>query len=184
MSGHSKWHKVRQFKGAIDAKRAASFTKLAREITVAAREGGGDPSMNVRLRVAIDRAKRSSMPKDNIERAVARGTGEGKGDELVECLYGGYGPGGAALLITCTTDNKNRSVAEVKHLLSKHGVSFSDAAGVTYLFDHKDWEWIPKMTLPISDEDRDALLKVIEALDELDDVANVYTNVKLASSDS
>jgi len=176
MSGHSKWHKVRQFKGAVDAKRSASFTKLAREITVAAREGGGDPDMNVRLRVAIDHAKKDSMPKDSIERAVDRGTGASKGDVLEECMYGAYAPGGVALLIACTTDNRNRTVAEVKNTLSKQGIHFADAASVTYLFTREGWEWKPVMTVELSNEDGKKLSNIIDALDDLDDVAKVYTN--------
>ncbi|MCR4278811.1 MAG: YebC/PmpR family DNA-binding transcriptional regulator [bacterium] len=176
MSGHSKWHKVRQFKGAVDAKRSASFTKLAREVTVAAREGGGDPDMNVRLRVAIDHAKKESMPKEGIERAIDRGTGASKGDILEECIYGAYVSGGAAILIACTTDNRNRTVAEVKNTLTKQGVHFADASSVTYLFTHEGWEWKPIMTIELSDEDGEKLSSVIEALDHLDDVAEVYTN--------
>ena len=138
MSGHSKWHKVRQFKGAIDAKRSASFTKLAREITVAAREKGSDPEFNVQLRVAIDRAKKSSMPKDNIERAIKKGTGEGGAEgQLIEPMYEAYGPNGSALIIECLTDNRNRSVAEVKTILSKNGGTFANAGAVAHLFDRR-----------------------------------------------
>ena len=176
MSGHSKWSKIRHTKGAEDAKRSASFTKLAREITVASREGGGDPSMNVRLRTAIDRARKGSMPKDNIDRAIAKGTGEGKDVNLEECLYGAYGPGGAGLLIACTTDNRNRTVADVKHTLSKLGVSLADSASVTYLFMREGWEWKPTSTIELSEQDSEALKKIISALDELDDVAHIYTN--------
>jgi YebC/PmpR family DNA-binding regulatory protein len=135
MSRHSKWHKVRQFKGAIDAKRSASFTKLAREITVAAREKGADPAMNVRLRVAIDHARKASMPKDNIERAVARGAG-GTGEGQLESLtYEAYAPGGTALIIECLTDNRNRSTNDVKHAVQKAGGTLASAGSVTYLFD-------------------------------------------------
>lgn len=136
MARHSKWHKVRQFKGAIDAKRSASFTKLAREITVAAREKGGDPAMNARLRVAIDRAREYSMPKDNIERAITRGTGEGGEGEIISLTYEAYAPGGTALIIECLTDNRNRSANDVKHILSKNGGTFAATGAVTYLFDH------------------------------------------------
>lgn len=136
MSGHSKWHKVRQFKGAIDAKRSASFTKLAREITVAAREKGAEPEFNFQLRVAIDRAKKGLMPKDNIERAIKRGTGEGGSEGSLETpTYEAYGPGGSALVIECLTDNRNRSVADVKTILSKNGGRFADPGSVTHQFD-------------------------------------------------
>lgn len=179
MSGHSKWHKVRQFKGAVDAKRSASFTKLAREITVAAREGGGDPSMNVRLRAAIERAKKESVPGDNIQRAIDRGTGASKGEALEECVYGAYGPGGAALLIACTTDNRNRTVADIKRVLSKHGLNLADAASVRYLFTREGWEWTPVAPVSLSGEDAAKLAEIIDALDALDDVAKVYLNADL-----
>lgn len=136
MSRHSKWHKVRQFKGAIDAKRSASFTKLAREITVAAREKGADPIMNAGLRAAIDRARAVSMPKDNIERAIQKGVG-GAGEGQIEILtYEAYAPGGTALIIECLTDSRNRTANDVKHLLSKNGASLATSGAVTYLFEH------------------------------------------------
>jgi YebC/PmpR family DNA-binding regulatory protein len=135
MARHSKWHKVRQFKGAIDAKRSASFTKLAREITVAAREKGADPAMNAGLRAAIDRARDASMPKDNIERAIQKGVG-GAGEGQIEALtYEAYAPGGTALIIECLTDSRNRTANDVKHLLSKNGGTLAMAGAVTYLFD-------------------------------------------------
>ncbi len=135
MARHSKWHKVRQFKGAIDAKRSASFTKLAREITVAAREKGGDPAMNARLRVAIERARKASLPKDNIERAVQKGIGGGNEVQIEELRYEAYAPGGTALIIECLTDNRNRSTNDVKHLITKAGGSLASAGSVTYLFE-------------------------------------------------
>ncbi len=135
MARHSKWHKVRQFKGAIDAKRSASFTKLAREITVAAREKGADPEMNAGLRAAIDRARAASLPKDNIERAIQKGIG-GVGEGQIEILtYEAYAPGGTALIIECLTDSRNRTANDVKHLLSKNGGTLALAGAVTYLFD-------------------------------------------------
>jgi YebC/PmpR family DNA-binding regulatory protein len=137
MSRHSKWSKVKQFKGAIDAKRSASFTKLAREITVAAREKGPDVSYNFRLRTAIDRAKEASMPKESIDRAVQRGAGGGE-EGLIESLtYEGYGPGGVALIIECLTDNRNRSANDVKHMLTKHGGSLATPGSVLFQFDRK-----------------------------------------------
>lgn len=137
MSRHSKWHKVRQFKGAIDAKRSASFTKLSREITVAAREKGGDPATNVRLKVAIDHAKKASMTKDTIERAIQRGAGGSGEGQLESPMYEAYAPGGTALIIECVTDNKNRATNDVKHLVTKAGGTFAASGAVTYLFDHK-----------------------------------------------
>jgi YebC/PmpR family DNA-binding regulatory protein len=135
MARHSKWHKVKQFKGAIDAKRSASFTKLAREITVAAREKGGDPTMNARLRAAIDRARAGSMPRDNIERAIQRGAGGGKDGEIEALTYEAYAPGGTALIIECLTDNRNRTANDVKHLLSEAGASLAASGSVTFGFD-------------------------------------------------
>lgn len=135
MARHSKWHKVRQFKGAIDAKRSASFTKLAREITVAARDKGADPDMNAALRAAIERARSASLPKENIERAIQKGAG-GANEEQIEALtYEAYAPGGTALIIECLTDNRNRTANDVKHLLSKNGGTLAMAGAVTYLFD-------------------------------------------------
>jgi YebC/PmpR family DNA-binding regulatory protein len=137
MSRHSKWSKVKQFKGAIDTKRSASFTKLAREITVAAREKGPDVSYNFRLRTAIDRAKEASMPKDSIDRAVQRGTGGGE-EGLIESLtYEGYGTGGVALIIECLTDNRNRTANDVKHMLTKHGGSLAAQGSVLFQFDRQ-----------------------------------------------
>ncbi len=157
MARHSKWHKVKQFKGALDQKRAASFTKLAREITVATREKGPDQSYNFRLRTAIARAREASMPKDSIERAIQRGTG-GAGEGQIESLvYEGYGSGGAALIIECLTDNRNRTANDVKHLLSKHGGSLAAPGSVTYSFDRQGVIVIPGQ---ISE---DAELKLIDA---------------------
>lgn len=135
MSRHSKWSKVKQFKGAIDAKRSASFTKLAREITVCAREKGGDPTMNAGLRAAIGRAREASMPRENIERAIARGTGEGDAGTIEQLTYEAYAPGGTALIIESLTDNRNRTANDVKHLLTKAGGTLAASGAVTYLFD-------------------------------------------------
>jgi YebC/PmpR family DNA-binding regulatory protein len=138
MSGHSKWSSIKHQKGAKDAKRGALFTKLARHIQVAAKEGGGDPAGNAALALAIQKAKDASMPKDNIERAIAKGTGAGADvDALENVLYEGYGPGGVALLIEAVTDNRNRTGAEVRHALSKHGGSLGEPGSVAYNFDKK-----------------------------------------------
>jgi YebC/PmpR family DNA-binding regulatory protein len=136
MSGHSKWHSIKHKKAVVDARRGQQFTKLARAITVAAREGGGDPDGNPTLALAIQKARDASMPKDNIERATAKGTGEGADADRIETvLYEGYGPGGVALLIEALTDNRNRTGADVRHLLSKHGGSLGEPGSVSYLFD-------------------------------------------------
>jgi YebC/PmpR family DNA-binding regulatory protein len=138
MSGHSKWHSIKHKKAIVDARRGQHFTKLARAVTVAAREGGGDPDGNPALALAIQKARDASMPKDNIERATAKGTGEGAdADQIETVLYEGYGPGGVAMLIEALTDNRNRTGADVRHALSKHGGSLGEPGSVSYLFDKR-----------------------------------------------
>src|ERR687889_2797350 len=137
MAGHSKWKQIKHYKAATDAKRGALFTKLIREITVAAKAGGGDPEHNARLRLAIDTAKQSSMPKENIERAIKKGTGELEGVDYQEAMYEAYGPGGVALMIQTLTDNPTRTVAEVRHKLSRGGGNLGATNSVAYLFDRK-----------------------------------------------
>jgi YebC/PmpR family DNA-binding regulatory protein len=137
MAGHSKWKQIKHYKAAADAKRGALFTKLIREITVAAKFGGGDPNGNPRLRSAIEAARNASMPKDNIERAIKKGTGELEGVEYQEITYEGYGPGGVALVIQALTDNPNRTVAEVRHRLSRGGGSLGSTNSVLWMFDRK-----------------------------------------------
>ncbi|HPO58597.1 MAG TPA: YebC/PmpR family DNA-binding transcriptional regulator, partial [Anaerolineaceae bacterium] len=128
MSGHSKWATIKRKKGATDAKRGQLFTRLTREIVLAAREGGGDPDTNFRLRLAVDKARAQNMPKDNIERAIKRGTGESKdGADYEEVMYEGYAPNGVALMIECVTENRNRTVAELRHMLSRSGGSLGEA---------------------------------------------------------
>jgi YebC/PmpR family DNA-binding regulatory protein len=135
MAGHSKWANIQHRKGAQDKKRGKLFTKLIREITVAARAGGGDADANPRLRLAIEKAKGQSMPKDNIERAVKRGSGEIDGADYEEILYEGYGPGGVAVMVDCLTDNRNRTVADVRHAFSKFGGNLGADGSVAYLFN-------------------------------------------------
>jgi YebC/PmpR family DNA-binding regulatory protein len=138
MSGHSKWHSIKHKKAVVDARRGQQFTKLARAITVAAREGGGDPEGNPALTLAIQKARDASMPKDNIERAIAKGTGEGvDADQIETVLYEGYGPGGVALLIEAFTENRNRTGADVRHVLSKNGGNLGEPGSVSYLFDKR-----------------------------------------------
>lgn len=137
MSGHSKWSSIKHKKGAADAKRGKVFTKLIKEITVAARMGGGDPDGNPRLRTAIAAAKAENMPKENIERAIKKGTGELEGVSYEETSYEGYGPGGVAVLIECLTDNKNRTVADVKHLFERHGGNLGEPGCVAWMFEKK-----------------------------------------------
>ncbi len=135
MAGHSKWANIQHRKGAQDKKRGKLFTKLIREITVAARRGGGDLTANPRLRLAVDKAKAQSMPKDNIDRAIKRGAGDTDGDDFQEIRYEGYGPGGTAVMVDCLTDNKNRTVAEVRHAFTKFGGNLGADGSVNYLFN-------------------------------------------------
>ena len=137
MAGHSKWKQIKHYKAATDAKRGALFTKLIREITIAAKQGGGDPNGNARLRTAIDAAKASSMPKDNIERAIKKGTGELEGVDYQEVTYEGYGPGGVAMMIAALTDNPTRTVADVRHKMSRLGGNLGSQNSVSFLFDRK-----------------------------------------------
>jgi YebC/PmpR family DNA-binding regulatory protein len=138
MSGHSKWASIKHKKAVVDSRRGQQFTKLARAITVAARDGGGDPDSNASLENAIRKAKEGSMPKDNIERAIARGTGEGgEADAIESVLYEGYGPGGVGVLMEALTDNRNRTSADIKHAFSKNGGSLGEPGSVAYLFEKK-----------------------------------------------
>src|SRR6266576_117115 len=144
MSGHSKWHSIKHKKGALDAKRGKLFTKFIKEITVAARSGGGDPDGNARLRKAIVDAKAGNMPNETIERAIRRGTGEEEGVHYDEITYEGYEPGGVALLIESMTDNRNRTVAEIRHLLSKNGGNLGEAGSVGWIFEKKGYIVVDK----------------------------------------
>jgi len=236
MSGHSKWASIKHKKAVVDARRGQHFTKLARAVTVAAREGGGDPDGNPALALAIQKARDASMPKDNIERAIAKGTGAGADSEKIETvLYEAYGPGGVALLIEALTDNRNRTGADVRHSLSKHGGNLGEPGSVAYLFDKvgvavvdagrydeedlmpaidagaldiardedvfeviaepsdlsrvraalseqgiemesADVAWRPKSRVPVGESDAARLLKLIEALEESDDIGAVHAN--------
>jgi YebC/PmpR family DNA-binding regulatory protein len=137
MSGHSKWATIKHKKGALDAKRGKVFTKIIREMTIAARLGGGDPDSNPRLRTAVDKAKASNMPADNIKRAIQKGTGELEGTTYEDLQLEGYGPGGVAILVEGTTDNRNRSVSEIRHIFTKHGGNLGGAGSVAYMFKPK-----------------------------------------------
>ena len=240
MSGHSKWSTIKHKKAATDAKRGKLFTRLAREITIAAREGGGDPNTNFRLRLVVDKAKAANMPKDNIERAVKRGTGELKGEELAEVTYEGYAPNGVALLVQVLTDNRNRTVAEIRRILTRQGGSLADAGAVAWQFDRKGYigitpdgvdedtifevtveagaedvvfganlievyaelehfqgvrqaledagihfetaelAMIPKTTMQLSEKETLQVMGIIDALEELDDVQQVYSNLDIS----
>ncbi len=241
MSGHSKWSKIQHKKGANDAKRGNIFTKLGKAITIASQQGGGDPEMNFSLRLAIDRAKGANMPKDNIEKAIKRGTGEGsEGVQLQELIYEGFGPSGVAFLVEAVTDNTNRTGSEIKNAFNKAGGSLGGPGTVQWMFEQKgvvrftadkkagisDWDsaqlefmdagvedikdtedgvelfsvrenfqkmmdvikklniepddsglqWIAKEEVDLDDETSEKVERLYDALDELDDVENVYTN--------
>ncbi|MFN2532855.1 MAG: YebC/PmpR family DNA-binding transcriptional regulator [Pyrinomonadaceae bacterium] len=148
MSGHSKWHSIKHKKGALDAKRGKLFTKFIKEITVAARSGGGDVEGNARLRKAIADAKAGNMPNDTIDRAIRRGTGEEEGVNYEEITYEGYGPGGVALLIQSMTDNRNRTVAEIRHIFSKNGGNLGESGSVGWMFDKKGYIIVDKAAKP------------------------------------
>ncbi len=240
MAGHSKWANIKHRKAAVDAKKGKLFTKLAREIETAARLGGGDPSVNFTLRMVLEKAKQANMPKENIERAIKRGTGELQGEALEEVWYEGYGPGGAALMIKCLTDNRNRAVGEVRSTLRKHGGSLGEGGSVAWQFEEKgiiliplngqdaeelmlqaidagaedvdednnylevvtgradlqkvrealdaqqvhiesaELKMIPKTYLDLDRETQLSVAKLIEALEDLDDVQAVYTNVRFS----
>jgi len=239
MSGHSKWATIKRKKGAADAKRGKLFTKLIKEITIAAREGGGDPNANPRLRLAVDNAKSANMPADNIDRAIKKATGGLEGVTYHELTYEGFGPGGIALLVEVATDNKNRTVAEVRHIFSRHGGSLGETGSVAWMFEKKglitlpaqnkseedilnivleagaedlhseegyyeiatpvesfepvrkalknarleienaSLQWIPKNNINTSGDDAEKVLKLIEALEDCDDVQNVYSNTDI-----
>jgi YebC/PmpR family DNA-binding regulatory protein len=159
MSGHSKWSTIKRQKGAADAKRGQLFTKLAREISIAARQGLPDPDANTRLRLAVDRAKAANMPKENIERAIQRAAGAGSGDQYEEVFYEGYGPGGAALMIQAQTDNRNRTVGEVRAVLTRAGGTLGESGSVGWMFDQ-----MGVIEVPSDGEDPDELsLSAIDA---------------------
>ncbi len=241
MSGHSKWSTIKRKKGVADAKRGAAFTRLSREVTLAAREGGGDPDTNFRLRLAIEKARAGNMPKDNIERSIKKGTGEDKnGVVFEEVTYEGYAPNGVAVILECMTENRNRTVAEVRHGLDKYGGSLGENGSVMWQFDRiafftfsedkLDFDSAfelaieagaddvtnedgmieivgpvnsykelgdalraakvevedaglrmdPKQEMDLSVSDTLQVLKVIENLEELDDVQNVYHNMSIS----
>ena len=148
MSGHSKWHTIKHKKGALDAKRGKLFTKLIKEITVAARSGGGDVDANARLRKAVADAKGANMPNDTIDRAIKRGTGELEGVHYEEITYEGFGPGGVALMVQSMTDNRNRTVAEIRHLFSKNGGNLGESGSVGWMFDKKGYIVVEKSAKP------------------------------------
>jgi YebC/PmpR family DNA-binding regulatory protein len=166
MSGHSKWHTIKHKKGAADAKRGKVFTRIIKELTVAARSGGGDPEMNPRLRTIVADAKANNMPRENIERAIRRGTGEEPGVTYDEVTYEGYGPGGVALLIETLTDNKNRTVGEIRHMLGKHAANLAAENSVAWMFSRKGEIIVEKGKV---DEDRLLAAALDAGADDMND---------------
>ena len=243
MSGHSKWSTIKRKKGAADAKRGAIFTRMAKEVALAAREGGRDPDSNFKLRLAIDKAKSVNMPKENIERAIRRGTGEDKDSAIIEeIFYEGYAPHGVALMIECVTDNRNRAVADIRHVLNRFGGSMGEGGSVSWQFSRVSYfvfssegqdedqifelaidggaddvifeddtieiigpvesiktisdqlrlaqikpedaelRMMPNQEMELEIEDTLKVMRVVDALDELDDVQNVYSNLAITDA--
>jgi YebC/PmpR family DNA-binding regulatory protein len=243
MSGHSKWAQIKRKKGVADVKKGAMFTRLGREIAIAAREGGGDPNSNFALRLAVDKARSSNMPKDNIERAIKRGTGElGEGGQLEDIMYEGYGPGGTALLVQVLTDNRNRAASDVRHIFTRSGGNMASSNAVAWMFEKRgiitleangkdpdelalelidagaddvkvdgnevdaytapeqlkalkdalekrkipitsaEIAWISKNPASVSDDQAVQTMKLMEALEEHDDVQKVFTNLDISDA--
>ena len=178
MSGHSKWSQIKHKKALTDARKSKEFGKLARQITLAARENGPDPSLNPTLRTAMEKARSFNMPSDNIERAIKRAASKEDGG-LEEVLFECYGPGGAAILIKGITDNKNRTSQEVKHLLSEHGVKLASPGSAKFLFSRTDDGWQARTTIETDEAAKDSLKKLFEALDERDDINDIYTKANI-----
>jgi YebC/PmpR family DNA-binding regulatory protein len=179
MSGHSKWSTIKHKKAAADAKRGKIFTRLAKEVTIAAREGGGDPEFNARLRLAVDKAKAANMPKDNIERAIKRGTGELEGLVLEEIIYEGYAPHGVGLLVEMVTDNRNRAVADLRHVLNKNGGNMAEAGAVAWQFTRKGYIGIAG---EFGQDDRDELFLIsadagADDIEFSDGLIEIYTDL-------
>ena len=178
MSGHSKWSQIKHKKAATDAKKGQIYSKLARMITIAAREKGPDPNTNPALRVAIEKARAENMPSDNVERAIKRATG-GEKDTLLEVMFEAYGPGGVAILITGITDNSNRTAQEVKHILAEYGTKLAGPGSAKFLFQKTADGWQAANLMPVDDTTKEQLTKLFEALDDHDDVQDIYSNAEL-----
>jgi YebC/PmpR family DNA-binding regulatory protein len=178
MSGHSHWAGIKHRKGINDAKRAKIFTKFGKLITIAAREGGGSPDTNFKLKLVIDQARAVNMPKENIERAIKRGTGELKdAAEIQEVIYEAYGPGGIMMIVKTLTDNKNRTVSEIKAILTKFGGKLGGPGSVRWNFEMNGPELKPKNVMEIDEKIRTEYEKLLEALDNQDDVQEIYDNL-------
>lgn len=179
MAGHNKWTQIKRQKGATDAKKSKLFGKLARLITLESKKAGGNASAPA-LRAVIEKARGMNMPNENIERAIKRGTGNDAG-EMEKVLYEGYGPGGSAIIIEGLTDNKNRTSAEIKHLLSKHGANLAAQGAALWAFEKTADGFVPNMSVPLSPDDSVSLEKLLDELENHDDIQEVFTNAEFAS---
>ncbi len=176
MSGHSKWSTIKHKKAITDAKRSKIFSKISALITIAAREKGGDPANNPTLRTTIEKAREVNMPRENIDRAIKRGTGEIAGAQLEEITYGAFGPGGVAMLIATITDNKNRTLAEIKKILSDHNAKFAETSSIQWMFRREGGYWVPNSPVKVEDEKiRRELETLYEALDDEPATNEIYT---------
>ncbi len=173
MSGHNKWTQIKNKKAATDAKKSKTFSMLAKILTVESRQAKGDRNLP-NLRTAIERAKAANMPNDNIDRAIAKGTGAGQG-ELEEVIYEAYGPGGVAMVIEGITDNKNRTTPEIKHLLSEHGITLGGQGSATWAFNKTAEGWQAKTEIELNETDENKLTDLLDALDDHDDIKNIFT---------
>lgn len=181
MSGHSKWSQIKHKKGLTDQKKAKTFSKISRAITLAAKEKGGDVSSNSKLRLMVEKAKEINMPRDIIERAIKKGVGAGEAENLEEAIYEAYGPAGVAIIIEAITDNKNRTLNEIKHILNEYNASLGAPGSVLWAFEKKE-DWKPKHTILIEkQEDKEKLQKLLEELEEHDDVQDIITNAEIES---
>lgn len=183
MSGHSHFKTIKHAKELTDQKRGQTFSKMARAISIAVKEGGPNPETNTRLKVAIEQAKGFNLPKENIERAIRQATGGGEEATLEEVIFEAYGPGGIAIIIEGITDNKNRTLGEVKQILNQNGGKLVGEGSVKWMFERKikepgSLEWVPKQEIEISEKDRGAAEKLFEALDENEAVQEIYSNLK------
>lgn len=178
MSGHSKWSQIKHKKGATDQKKAKIFSKMSRAITLTAKEKSGDVSSNPKLRLMIEKAKEINMPANNIERAIKKGVGAGETENLEEAIYEAYGPGGAAIIIETITDNKNRTLNEIKHILKKYDAALGTPGSALWAFEKKE-NWEPKHITPVEkQEDKEKLIELIEELENHDDVQGIITNTE------
>jgi YebC/PmpR family DNA-binding regulatory protein len=177
MSGHSRWAQIKHKKATTDAKKNQMFSKIIRMITVAARKGE-DPEMNPELRLAMEKAREINMPADNIKRAIQRGAGKLEGAQMENVRFEAYGPGGVALIIEGITDNKNRTIAEIKHILSKYNAKLAETGSVIWAFEYRENKWLAKHIIEISEEGAGVLDKLLEELDDYDDVQELFYNVK------